>query len=76
MFFFLGRRDRWFPPEASVAYFERLTARSKKLVWFEHSGHEPFIDEPTRFDQLMLALVRPSVAVIGLNERAVLSPPG
>jgi hypothetical protein len=32
VFFFLGRRDYWVPPETSVAYFDALTAPSKKLV--------------------------------------------
>lgn len=41
VFLFLGRRDHFVPPETSVAYFEALTAPSKKLVWFEDSGHEP-----------------------------------
>jgi pimeloyl-ACP methyl ester carboxylesterase len=62
VFFFLGRRDRWVPPEISVAYFDMLTAPSKKLVWFERSGHEPFADEPTKFNSAMVELVRPTVA--------------
>ena len=32
VFFLLGRRDHWVPPETSVAYFDALTAPSKKLV--------------------------------------------
>ena len=32
VFFFLGRHDHWVPPETSVAYFDALTAPSKKLV--------------------------------------------
>ena len=59
VFFFLGRRDHWVPPETSVAYFDALTAPSKKLIWFEESGHEPFVDEPAKFNQAMLELVRP-----------------
>lgn len=59
VFFVLGRNDHWVPPETSVAYFERLTAPSKKLVWFEHSGHEPFVDEPDKFNAAMAELVRP-----------------
>lgn len=59
VFFFLGRHDHWVPPEASVAYFEALTAPSKTLVWFEESGHEPFADEPAKFNALMVDLVRP-----------------
>jgi pimeloyl-ACP methyl ester carboxylesterase len=62
VFFFLGRRDHWVPPETSVAYFEALSAPSKKLVWFEESGHEPFVDEPAKFNAAMVELVRPVVA--------------
>jgi pimeloyl-ACP methyl ester carboxylesterase len=56
---FVGCRDRWVPPETSVAYFDALTAPSKKLVWFEHSGHEAFVDEPEKFNSTMVELVRP-----------------
>ena len=59
VFFFLGRKDHWVPPETSVAYFDALTARSKKLVCFEQSGHEPFVDEPAEFNAAMAELVRP-----------------
>ncbi len=59
VFFLLGRRDHWVPPETSVAYFDALTAPSKKLVWFEESGHEPFVDEPAKFNAAMAELVRP-----------------
>jgi pimeloyl-ACP methyl ester carboxylesterase len=55
----VGRRDHWVPPETSVAFFDALTAPSKKLVWFEHSGHEAFVDEPEKFNSTMLDLVRP-----------------
>ena len=62
VFFFLGRKDRWVPPETSVAYLDALTAPSKKLVWFEDSSHELFIDEPDKFNAAMTELVRPVVA--------------
>lgn len=55
----LGRRDPWIPPEASIAYYDVLRAPSKKLVWFEESGHEPFVDEPSKFIDVMLDEVRP-----------------
>lgn len=55
----LGRGDPWIPPETSVPYFDALRAPSKKLVYFEHSGHEPFVDEPSKFVATMLDLVRP-----------------
>ena len=59
VFFFLGRRDQWVPPETSEAYFNILTAPSKKLFWFEKSGHEVFMDEPEKFNQAMEELVLP-----------------
>lgn len=61
VFFFLGRHDHWVPPETSVAYFNALTAPLKRLVWFEESGHEPFVDEPAKFNASMVELVRPVV---------------
>jgi pimeloyl-ACP methyl ester carboxylesterase len=61
LFFFLGRQDHWVPPEISVVYFDSLTAPSKRLVWFEESGHEPFVDEPAKFNASMAELVRPVV---------------
>lgn len=59
--FFLGRRDPWIPPDVSVAYFDALSAPSKRLVWFEESGHEPFVDEAEKFNISMLELVRPVI---------------
>jgi hypothetical protein len=55
----LGRRDPWIPAETSVAYYDVLRAPSKELVWFDESGHEPFVDEPSKFVEAMLDLVRP-----------------
>lgn len=62
VFFFLGRHDHWVPSAVSALYFDALTAPSKRLVWFEESGHEPFADEPAKFNALMEELVRPVVA--------------
>jgi pimeloyl-ACP methyl ester carboxylesterase len=59
VFFFLGRKHRWVPAEISVAFIDALTAPSKTLVWFEESGHEPFMDEPAKFNAAMTELVRP-----------------
>lgn len=61
VFFFLGRNDHWVPAETSVAYIDALPAPSKRLVWFEDSGHEPFMDEPAKFNALMAELVRPAL---------------
>ena len=61
VFFFVGRKDPWIPPAASVAYFDVLIAPRKTLVWFEQSGHEAFVDEPAKFNAAMVDLVRPVV---------------
>jgi pimeloyl-ACP methyl ester carboxylesterase len=61
VFFLLGRRDPWVPPATSVAYFDALTAPSKTLVWFDESGHQPFVDEPRKFHAALVERVRPAV---------------
>jgi pimeloyl-ACP methyl ester carboxylesterase len=61
VFFFLGRRDHWVPPETSVSYFDALDAPRKELVWFDDSGHAPFTDEPAKFNRMMVELVRPVI---------------
>jgi pimeloyl-ACP methyl ester carboxylesterase len=70
--FFIARKDRWVPPETSVAYIEALSAPSKEIVWFEGSGHEMFVDEPARFNDAMRERVLPVVvAAEGESPRAV-----
>jgi pimeloyl-ACP methyl ester carboxylesterase len=60
-FFLLGHKDHWVPPVTSVAYIDALDAPSKELVWFEQSGHEPFVDEPAKFNAAMAELARPTL---------------
>jgi pimeloyl-ACP methyl ester carboxylesterase len=59
MFCFLGRHDHVIAPETSMAYFDVLTAPTKKLVWFEESAHEPPFEESAKFNKVMVDLVRP-----------------
>jgi len=59
VFFFIGRHDHVIAPETSVAYFDMLSAPSKKLIWFEESAHEPSFEEPAKFNAAMVELVRP-----------------
>ena len=59
VFLFLARKDHFVPAETSVAYYDALTAPSKRVVWFEDSGHELFADEPAKFNASMVELVRP-----------------
>lgn len=70
VFVVVGRRDHWVPPEMSVAYFDAVSAPSKTLLWFDHSGHEAFVDEPARFNAVLEERVRP------LASRATVRQPG
>jgi pimeloyl-ACP methyl ester carboxylesterase len=47
--FFAGRRDYATPSALVARYVEELAAPRKELVWFEHSAHFPFLEEPARF---------------------------
>jgi pimeloyl-ACP methyl ester carboxylesterase len=57
--FMIGRHDRHVPAELSASYFAMIHAPAKRLVWFEHSGHDPPFEEPKAFMQAMLEYVRP-----------------
>jgi pimeloyl-ACP methyl ester carboxylesterase len=59
VFFFIGRHDHQVACETSAAYFDKLVAPSKKLVWFEESAHMPPFEEPDKFNALMTDLVAP-----------------
>jgi hypothetical protein len=49
VYFFQGRHDVNAPAELVQQYFDVLNAPAKELVWFEHSGHSPWINESDRF---------------------------
>lgn len=55
VYFFLGRHDINAPVELAEEYYQLLDAPDKKLVWFEHSGHSPWINEPEKFVAEVLA---------------------
>jgi proline iminopeptidase len=50
VFFFLGRYDRHIEASVAAAYFEKLQAPVKRLVWFENSAHNPPFEEPDLFN--------------------------
>lgn len=59
VYFFEGRHDVNAPTELVEEYFSVLNAPVKELVWFEHSGHNPWINESGRFiDELLLRFNR------------------
>jgi pimeloyl-ACP methyl ester carboxylesterase len=54
VFFFLGRWDFNTPSQLAADYLDRLNAPLKGLVWFEHSAHFPFFEEPDHFHKEMV----------------------
>ena len=49
VYFFLGRHDINAPTVLVEDYYRVLDAPDKEIVWFEHSGHSPWINEPEKF---------------------------
>jgi pimeloyl-ACP methyl ester carboxylesterase len=45
----LGRHDVNAPTVFVEEYERLLDAPEKGIVWFEHSGHSPWINEPDKF---------------------------
>jgi len=58
IYFFVGRFDYNAPGQLTEAYYQKLNAPAgKHLVWFEHSAHDIFYDEPQRLVQQVLAIL-------------------
>lgn len=45
VYFLLGRHDVNAPPYLVEEYMQVLETPYKELIWFEHSGHSPWVDE-------------------------------
>jgi pimeloyl-ACP methyl ester carboxylesterase len=54
VYFFIGRHDINAPPALAQEYFKLLDAPRKDWVWFERSGHNPWVHESDRFVQVMV----------------------
>ncbi|MBW9146723.1 alpha/beta hydrolase [Clostridium sp. CM027] len=57
VYFMEGRHDVNASPVLVEDYFNSLKAPSKELIWFEHSGHDPWRNEPDKFVDLMINLI-------------------
>ncbi|HRR89414.1 MAG TPA: alpha/beta hydrolase [Eubacteriales bacterium] len=55
VYFFLGRHDVNAPTVLVEEYMQVLDAPDKKIIWFEHSGHSPWINEPEKFVEEVLS---------------------
>ena len=52
--FLLGRHDRHADATLAASYFAELAAPTKRLVWFEHSAHNPPFEEPELFQAVVV----------------------
>jgi pimeloyl-ACP methyl ester carboxylesterase len=49
VYFLLGRHDVNAPPVLAEEYFALLDAPHKELIWFDRSGHNPWVTESAAF---------------------------
>ncbi len=54
--FLEGRHDINAPPELAEDYMQQLDAPHKEIIWFEHSGHSPWVEEPQKVMDLLISL--------------------
>ncbi|PSB50492.1 alpha/beta hydrolase [filamentous cyanobacterium Phorm 6] len=57
VYFLIGRHDVNAPPKLTEEYFNLLTAPHKELIWFERSGHNPWVNESTKFVDAIVSKV-------------------
>jgi pimeloyl-ACP methyl ester carboxylesterase len=57
VYFLLGRHDVNAPPVLAEEYFELLDAPHKELIWFERSGHNPWVTESAGFVDVVVNTV-------------------
>jgi pimeloyl-ACP methyl ester carboxylesterase len=57
VYFLIGRHDINAPTVLMEEYFNLLDAPHKEIVWFEHSGHTPWVSESERFVQAIADIV-------------------
>lgn len=53
VYFLLGKHDLNAPISLVEDYYEKLEAPEKEIIWFEHSGHNPWMNEPKRFVEVV-----------------------
>lgn len=57
VYFLLGRHDVNAPPVITEEYYAILEAPHKELIWFERSGHNPWVTESARFVDVIVNTV-------------------
>ncbi|HET9494693.1 MAG TPA: alpha/beta hydrolase [Chloroflexia bacterium] len=54
VYFLIGRHDVNAPPALTEEYYALLDAPRKELIWFERSGHNPWVTEADRFADVVV----------------------
>lgn len=54
IYFLEGRHDVNAPPHLAEDYLQQLVAPHKELIWFEHSGHSPWVEESQKVVDMMV----------------------
>ncbi len=54
IYFFEGRHDVNAPTALAEEYYNLLKAPAKKLIWFEKSGHTPWVNENELFVEMLV----------------------
>ncbi len=54
VYFLIGRHDVNSPPDLTEAYYQILQAPKKELIWFERSGHNPWVTEADLFSEVLV----------------------
>lgn len=57
IYFLIGRHDVNAPVKLVEEYMQVLDAPHKEIVWFEHSGHNPWVSESDEFVRVMVEKV-------------------
>ena len=60
-FIFDGRLDKNTPADLVQDYFDKIKAPIKELHWFDEAGHNPLIDNPKEFKQLLVEKLLPLI---------------
>jgi len=58
VYFMAGRHDWNLPGIVTEKYFQDLKAPYKEFIWFEKSGHEPPEEEPEKFNNQIIKIVK------------------
>ncbi len=57
VYFLIGRHDVNAPPVIAEEYYKLLKAPHKEWIWFEHSGHNPWVTESALFVDVVVNTV-------------------